>query len=139
VCSSDLVHPDVQDVFNEYEWLREIKNEKNENTDIPKMLYSCTLKDNKIDTTQTDIAKDKYLPPVSIHPVLDRVRFFTNELDEISATNSFQMPRYIVFLGKIKVIDNDDKPDLSSCSSVQLKHENKTLYGVFSCDCIYRF
>jgi hypothetical protein len=134
------VHPDVQAVFNEYEWLKDIKTETNKNTEMPKMLYSCTIKDNKIYHSQTDIEKSKYLPPVSYHPVLERIRFFTNELDEVSSAESFQMPRYIVFLGEVKVIE-PDKTDVAFdlITSVQFKHENVTIYGVFSCDCIYSF
>ena len=38
------IHVDVTDTFDQYQWLREIKNEKDEVTEIPKMLYSCTIK-----------------------------------------------------------------------------------------------
>ena len=141
------VHPDVRDTFSEYEWLREIKNERNENTEKPKMLYSCTIQDNKVSNSLTDLEKTKYLPPVSYHPVLERVRFFTDEMDEISSAKPFQMPRYIVFMGEVKVIEIDNKTDLVSdfkkeklrITSVQFKQENRTIYGVFSCDCIYCF
>ena len=140
------VHPDVIDAFQEYEWLREIKNGKNENTTIPMMLYSCTIKNNKIDQNLTDAEKKKFLPPVSYHTVLERVRFFTNDSE---SKHPFQMPRYIVFLGDVKVIEDDitKKTDLVDkfkqeklrITSVQFKLENKTIYGVFSSDCIYNF
>jgi len=137
------VHPDVQAIFNDYEWLKNIKTETNENTEIPMILYSCTIKEEKIHYSQTDIEKSKYLPPVSYHPVLERVRFFTNELDEVSSAESFQMPRYIVFLGEVKVIELDNKTDTDiekpGIKSVQFNHENVMIYGVFSGDCIYKF
>jgi len=115
------IHPDVVDAFNEYEWLREIKNEHNENTEVPMMLYSCTIQNNKIDYS---LDKTKMLPPVSYHPVLERVRLFTVDLDD--GKDAFQMPRYIVFLGDV--------------TENTFKHDDNTLvYGVFSSDRIYNF
>jgi len=117
------VHPDVVDTFQEYEWLREIKNKDNENTAKPVMMYSCTIKNDVVDHTLTDKEKKQFLPPVSFHPVFGRVRLFTVELDESHSKTAFQMPRYIVFLG--------------DQTSVHITKSD--VYGVFSSDCIYNF
>ena len=116
------VHPDVVDTFQEYEWLREIKNKDNENTAKPVMMYSCTIKNDVVDHTLTDKEKKQFLPPVSFHPVFGRVRLFTVELDESHSKTAFQMPRYIVFLEDTLTVDT-----------------GSGVFGVFSSDCIYNF
>ena len=137
------IHTDVIHTFQEYDWLKNIKNRKNENTEIPMMLNSCKIIKNKIDYNLTELEKSKYLPPVSYNSRFERARFFTNES---SADHTFQMPRYIVFLGKVKVIEDDitKKTDLldkenSNINSIKCTLGNTTLYGVFSSDCIYNF
>ena len=116
------VHPDVVDTFQEYEWLREIKNKDDENTAKPVMMYSCTIKNDVVDHTLTDKEKKQFFPPVSFHPVFGRVRLFTVELDELLYKTAFQMPRYIVFLGDTVTVITESG-----------------VYGVFSSDCIYNF
>ena len=138
------IHSDVIDTFREYDWLRDIKNKQNENTELPMMLYGCKIKNNKIDQTMTDSEKKKFLPPVSNFSIFKKVRFFTNELT--TKQGAFQMPRYIVFLGKLKSIEDDvtkktvfEDKEMLNINSVTFKLENVALYGVFSSDCMYKF
>ena len=56
-----------------------------------------------------DADKKKLLPPVTDHKDLGRLRYFVDELNDDDYKNAFEMPRYIVFLGDVKVIDNIEK------------------------------
>jgi hypothetical protein len=141
------IHVDVTDTFRQYQWLREIKNEKDEATEIPKMLYSCTIKKSKIDTSMKSIEKQRHLPPVTIEKNIGRVRYFVNELDE-SHELPFEVPRYIVFLGDVKIIDNiENDGDLIKSfqkerlriTSVEFKKNDRKIYGVFNGECIFKF
>ena len=138
----------VIDTFEENKWLCEIKNSKDEVTDVPKMLYSCILKKNKIETTMADADKKKLLPPVTDHKELGRLRYFVDELNEDDYKNAFKMPRYIVFLGDVKVIDNIEKEgdivnafqkEKMRVTSIQFKKEKRNMYGVFNGECIFKF
>jgi hypothetical protein len=142
------IHSEVIDTFEENNWLCEIKNSKDEVTEVPKMLYSCVMKKNKIETTLSDTDKKKLLPPVTDHKDLGRIRYFVTELNEDDYKNAFQMPRYIVFLGDVKVIDdieNDGdivkafQKEKMRVTSVQFKKDKRNMYGVFNGECIFKF
>jgi hypothetical protein len=58
------------------------------------------------------------------------------------------MPRYIVFLGDVKVIDNIEKEgdivnafqkEKMRVTSIQFKKEKRNMYGVFNGECIFKF
>lgn len=141
------IHVDVTDTFDQYQWLREIKNEKDEVTEIPKMLYSCTIKKGKNNTSMTSVEKQRHLPPVTIEKNFGRVRYFVTELDE-THEDMFEIPRYIVFLGDVKIIDNVEKDgdmiksfqkEKLRITSIEFKQNGNTIYGVFNGECIFKF
>lgn len=136
------IHPDVRDTFDNYEWIKDIRNEENEVTEIPKMLYSCIVKKNKIDTKLTEKEQRRLLPPKSNINGLDNVYVFIDSVDDAQYSEIFSVPRYAVFLGNMKKLDNEtiDENILNlPFHSFQMKIKDQTIYAVTNGERIYKF
>ena len=136
------IHPDVRDTFDNYEWIKDIRNEENEVTEIPKMLYSCIVKKNKIETKLTEKEQRRMLPPKSNISGLDNVYAFIESIDDAQYSEIFNVPRYVIFLGNMKKMDNEtiDENILKlPIHSFQMKVKDQPIYVVTNGERIYKF
>ena len=139
-----MIHPDVSSFFKENDWVSQIQTEDTKNIEMPKMMYSCQLNSHS-SLEGTDIQESRLLPPRSKHPVLGKMYFFSDELfDDKLYKNILKVPRFVVFSGDIKVIDDIDlekefqKKNLH-ITSVQMTQQTRTIVGVPNATYFYEF